>query len=42
MKNKAVVKVMSPPQGPSIAARMRDVLALLGEDPSREGLVTTP
>jgi GTP cyclohydrolase I len=41
MKNKAVVKVI-PSQGPSIASRMRDVLALLGEDTSREGLVQTP
>jgi GTP cyclohydrolase IA len=41
MKNKAVVKVM-PPQGPSIASRMKDVLEILGEDPSREGLVRTP
>src|SRR5271166_6032093 len=41
MKNKAVVKVM-PPQGPTIAARMKDVLEMLGEDPSREGLVRTP
>jgi GTP cyclohydrolase I len=41
MKNKAVVKIM-PPQGPSIAARMKDVLEMLGEDPSREGLIRTP
>jgi GTP cyclohydrolase IA len=41
MKNKAVVKVISS-QGPSIASRMRDVLELLGEDVSREGLVQTP
>jgi GTP cyclohydrolase IA len=41
MKNNAVVKVM-PPQGPSIASRMKDVLEMLGEDPSREGLVQTP
>ena len=41
MKNKAVIKVM-PPQGPSIASRMSDVLEMLGEDPSREGLVRTP
>ena len=31
-----------PPQGPSIASRMKDVLEMLGEDPSREGLVRTP
>ena len=41
MKNKAVVKVM-PPQGPSIASRMKDVLEMLGEDPSRDGRVRTP
>jgi GTP cyclohydrolase I len=39
--NKAVVKIM-PPQGPSIASRMKDVLEMLGEDSSREGLVRTP
>jgi GTP cyclohydrolase I len=41
MKNKALVKVISA-QGPSIAARMKDVLELLGEDTSREGLAQTP
>ena len=41
MKNKAVIKVM-PPQGPSIADRMKDVLQMLGEDVHREGLVMTP
>ena len=41
MKNKAVVKIM-PPQGPTIASRMKDVLEMLGEDTSREGLVRTP
>jgi GTP cyclohydrolase I len=41
MKNKAVIKVM-PPQGPTIASRMKDVLEMLGEDSSREGLVQTP
>jgi GTP cyclohydrolase I len=42
MKNKAVVKVMPPSGGPSIASRMKDVLEILGEDPAREGLVQTP
>jgi GTP cyclohydrolase I len=41
MKNKAVVKIM-PPQGPTIASRMKDVLEMLGEDTSREGLARTP
>ncbi len=41
MKNKAVVKVM-PPQGSTIASRTREVLEILGEDPTREGLVRTP
>ncbi len=41
MKSKALVKVM-PPQGTEFAANMRDVLKMLGEDPSREGLVRTP
>lgn len=41
MKNKAVVKILSP-QGRTIASRMKDVLEMLGEDPSREGLVRTP
>ena len=41
MKNKAVVKVM-PPQGQTVASRMHDVLEMLGEDPSREGLIRTP
>jgi GTP cyclohydrolase IA len=46
MKNKAVVKVMAPP-GPAIAStgiasRMTEVLEMLGEDVSREGLVHTP
>lgn len=41
MKNKALVKVM-PPQGTKLAANMRDVLKMLGENPAREGLVRTP
>lgn len=42
-KPKAVVKVMAPQraEGP-IAARIREILAELGEDPAREGLVRTP
>jgi GTP cyclohydrolase I len=41
VKSKAVVKVM-PSAGPSVASRMKEVLGILGEDPSREGLVDTP
>jgi GTP cyclohydrolase IA len=41
VKSKAVVKVMTPP-GPTVASRMKDVLELLGEDVSREGLARTP
>jgi len=41
VKNKAIVKMM-PPQEPSVASKMREVLSALGEDPSREGLVRTP
>jgi len=41
VKNKAVVKVMRPSSSP-IAGQIRDVLAQLGEDPAREGLVRTP
>src|ERR1700691_2125591 len=39
--NKAVVKIM-PPQGPTIASRIKDVLEMLGEDTAREGLERTP
>ena len=45
MKSKAVVKVMRPqeaPQDTRIAGHLREVLSLLGEDPSREGLMRTP
>jgi GTP cyclohydrolase I len=41
LKSKAVIKVM-PPSGPSVAEHMKEVLAMLGEDPSREGLLHTP
>jgi GTP cyclohydrolase IA len=41
MKNNAVVKVM-PPQGTKLAANVREVLEMLGENPSREGLERTP
>ena len=40
MKPKPVVKMPQPQ--PSIAAHTEHVLELLGEDPSREGLVKTP
>ncbi len=39
--NKATVKVM-PPREPSVATKMKEVLGMLGEDASREGLVRTP
>lgn len=41
MKRKAPVRVM-PSQEGSVAGHIRQVLALLGETPSREGLVRTP
>jgi GTP cyclohydrolase I len=41
LKRNAVVKVMTP-NGPSVADHMKEVLAMLGEDPSREGLANTP
>jgi GTP cyclohydrolase I len=41
MKSKALLKVM-PPQENGIAAHMRDILEMVGESPSREGLVRTP
>ncbi|MCS6952699.1 MAG: GTP cyclohydrolase I FolE [Bryobacterales bacterium] len=42
-KPKALVEVMAPKpaEGP-IAARVREILAELGEDPAREGLIRTP
>jgi GTP cyclohydrolase I len=41
VKSKAVVKVMRP-SGPTVASKMKDVLEMLGEDVTREGLVHTP
>ena len=41
MKQKAIIKVISPRNG-GIASRMKDVLGMLGEDASREGLASTP
>jgi GTP cyclohydrolase I len=40
-KSNAVVKVMTP-SGPSVTSHMREILEMLGEDPSREGLKLTP
>src|SRR5690242_18188878 len=41
MRQKAIVKVMPAGREP-IAARMREIIHMLGEDVSREGLVRTP
>jgi GTP cyclohydrolase I len=41
MKQKALVK-MIPPQGGKIASSLPEMLRLLGEDPTREGLRNTP
>jgi GTP cyclohydrolase IA len=40
--NKAIVKVLSSPERPSVAPAIRDILTNLGEDPRREGLARTP
>ena len=40
--NKAVVKVIRPQDEQTIAPLIKEVLARLGEDPQREGLVRTP
>src|SRR5215471_2474828 len=40
--NKAAVKVMPPAQEKSIAPLVTEILAALGEDPKRDGLLRTP
>jgi GTP cyclohydrolase I len=40
--NKAVVKVIRPEDEQTIAPLIKEVLARLGEDPQRDGLVRTP
>jgi len=40
---KAIVKVMHPqPEAPNLAPEIREILAKLGEDPGRDGLLRTP
>ena len=40
---KALVKMMHPkPEAPNLAPEVREILAKLGEDPGREGLLRTP
>lgn len=41
MLHSAAVAVMTPSE-PGMAAHIKDVLDLIGEDPSRDGLVRTP
>ena len=41
MKGKALIEVM-PPQDSKMAGYLREMLKMLGENPSREGLVRTP
>ena len=40
--NKAVVKVMNPRLGQSIAPMVKEILSILGEDTGRDGLLRTP
>jgi GTP cyclohydrolase I len=40
--NKAVVKVIRPQETESIAPLIKEVLARLGENPARDGLMRTP
>ena len=41
MRNSAAVKMISPPVT-GIASHMEEVLGMLGEDPTRDGLIRTP
>src|SRR5207237_955602 len=40
--NKAIVKVMQAKQEDSFAAKIKEILSILGEDRGREGLLRTP
>jgi GTP cyclohydrolase I len=42
MKSKASVQVLTPKAAASLAPQITEILAKLGEDPTREGLLRTP